>query len=54
MVNASNGEAKKFLTLPFKGIRSISMCPDGKRIVVTLSETQSDAWLVENFDPGVK
>ena len=54
MVNASNGEAKTFLTLPFKDIRSISMCPDGKKIVVTVSETQSDAWLVEHFDPEVK
>jgi Tol biopolymer transport system component len=54
MVNASNGKAKEFLTLPLKDIRSISMCPDGKKIIVTVSETQSDAWLVENFDTGVK
>jgi hypothetical protein len=54
MVNASNGEANRFLILPFKYIRSITMCPDGKKIVVTVSETQSAAWLVEHFDPGVK
>ncbi len=54
MIPVSSGEAKTFLTLPFEKIGAISMSPDGKKIICTISETQSDAWLMENFDPEVK
>gem|GEM_PF-3926505 len=30
------------------------MYPDGTEIVCDVNETQSDAWLMENFDPEVK
>jgi len=32
----------------------IKMYPDGTEIVCDVNETQSDAWLMENFDPEVK
>jgi serine/threonine protein kinase len=54
MISASNGEARKFITLPFENIGSIDIYPNGKKIVCTVGETQSDAWLMENFDPEVK
>jgi serine/threonine protein kinase len=54
MIPVSGGEAKTFLTLPFEKIGSVSMSPDGKKIVCTVFETQSDAWLMEDFDPEVK
>jgi hypothetical protein len=28
-----------------------SMSPDGRDIVVPLSEAKSDVWIMENFDP---
>ena len=54
MINASSGEVKKFITLPFENTGSIDIYPNGKKIVCTVLETQSDAWLMENFDPEVK
>jgi Tol biopolymer transport system component len=54
MINASNGKAEKFVTLPFANVGYISMHQNGKKIVCSVPETQSDAWLMENFDPEVK
>jgi Tol biopolymer transport system component len=55
------GEAKTVITLPFAGeLFSLSFAPyismtvDGKRFVCTVYETQSDVWVVENFDPEVE
>jgi Tol biopolymer transport system component len=31
-----------------------SVSPDGKEIVVTISDEKSDVWLMENFDPSVR
>ncbi|MDP3025038.1 MAG: hypothetical protein Q8O10_05840 [candidate division Zixibacteria bacterium] len=54
MIPVSGGKTKTFLTLPFEKIGSVSMSPDGKKMVFTVPETQSDAWLMEDFDPEVK
>jgi hypothetical protein len=54
MIPVTGGEAKTFVTLPFENISYISMHPNGKRVVCSVSETQSDVWLMENFDPEVK
>jgi Tol biopolymer transport system component len=54
MIPVSGGEAKGFVTLPFENITGISMDPDKKKFVCTVLETQSDVWLIENFDPEVK
>jgi hypothetical protein len=60
-IPVEGGEAKTVITLPFAGELSslsvtpkISMTVDGKRFVCTVYETQSDVWVVENFDPEVE
>lgn len=55
-IPVTGGEPKKFLTLPFEDIDDggIAMTPDGKNIVCTVSESLSDIWLMENFDPEVR
>jgi len=32
----------------------IDITPDGKTIVSTIPETNSDVWMIENFDPDVE
>ncbi len=61
MVPVNGGKPKTLVTLPFDHIESqigngngISMTPDGKRIVCVVVETQSDVWMMENFDPEVE
>jgi len=59
MIPLSGGQPKILLTLPFEktrygGYGAVSMTSDGKRIVCNVEETQSDVWLLENFDPEVK
>ncbi|UCE18563.1 MAG: PD40 domain-containing protein, partial [Gemmatimonadota bacterium] len=54
MISSSGGEVKTFMTLPFKNITYISMHPGKKKMVCSVIETQSDVWLIENFDPEVK
>jgi serine/threonine protein kinase len=38
-------------SLPFSNVYSLSMDSEGKRMVCAVNETQSDVWLLENFDP---
>ena len=57
MVYLKSGASKPLVTLPFDRLDSWSMptmTPDGKHIVCAVTETQSDIWLMENFDPEVK
>jgi hypothetical protein len=54
MIPVSGGKAKTFLTLPFENVGFIDIHPDGKKIIFTVPETRSDAWLMENFDPDVE
>jgi Tol biopolymer transport system component len=54
IVPVSGGDAKSLGESSFEGtVVDYSMTPDGKRFVFAVSETQSDVWLVENFDPDV-
>ena len=53
-IPASDGDPKALVTLPFDNVNGISMTPDGRGIVCAVIETQSDVWLMENFDPEVK
>ncbi|MCI0496242.1 hypothetical protein L0Z72_14640, partial [candidate division KSB1 bacterium] len=52
-VPVNGGKPKTIITLAFENIEmnGISMTPDGKKIVFAAFETQSDVWLMENFDP---
>ena len=58
MLSARGDEPRVFLTLslpsPVEEDADISVYPNGKKLVYILRETQSDAWLMENFDPEVK
>ena len=54
MLPASGGEPEPLVTLPFEEVDGISMTTDGKRIVCSVPEAQSDVWVMENFDPAVK
>ena len=55
MLPAEGNKPKRLITLPLPFERiGISMHPNGKRFAYVLSEAQSDAWLMENFDPEVK
>lgn len=42
------------MTLPGDVVEYLSggMSPDGRDIVVPLSEAKSDVWIMENFDPA--
>ncbi len=55
MVPAYGGKPKTYVVLPFENVGEwyITMTPDGKMIVCVVPETQSDVWLMENFDPEV-
>lgn len=53
-IPVSGGVSETIMTLPFDNIDTISMTPDGNRIVCSVYETHSDVWLMENFDPQVK
>ena len=47
------GDAEHVLTLPPDMGAAVDMTPDGRRIACFISRTESDIWLVENFDPDV-
>jgi Tol biopolymer transport system component len=53
-IPAAGGEPEAVVTLPFENVYPVSMTSDGSRIVCNVSETQSDVWLMENFDPDVE
>ncbi len=55
MIPVGGGKTKTFLNLPieYAGF-TFDMYPDGKKIVCAVGESQSDAWLMENFDPDVE
>jgi hypothetical protein len=43
-------DPKSIVTLPAR-IRSGSVSPDGRKIIVSLTEEKSDVWLMKDFDP---
>jgi Tol biopolymer transport system component len=51
---AAGGEVRVLLTLPTVEFWSwMEVAPDGKELVYTQSTPQSDAWLLEDFDPDL-
>ena len=57
MISSSNGLTKIVYTLPSNQINrnsSVDISPDGKTIVAAIQETNSDVWMIENFDPDVE
>ncbi len=49
-----NGKTETFYTLPFNEVGEINISADGSIIIVPEITSQSDIWLMENFDPEVK
>ena len=57
MVSTDNGATKIIYTLPAGKVKyhnDIDMSYDWKKIVCVLFETNSDVWMIENFDPDVE
>ena len=57
MVSVNTREKKIIYTLPegdIKYISNIDISSDGKKIVCAFFETNSDVWMIENFDPDVE
>ena len=42
--------AEPLVELPFDEVGSVAMFPDGRRFVVTVYSSQSDVWVVDDFD----
>ncbi len=57
-VSTRDGFAQELIKIPFNGVNvlneDIDMTPDGKTIVCAVPETNSDVWMIENFDPDVE
>ena len=53
-VSYPKGDTTTVVQLPPGEIPAADITPDLKTMVYTISETRSDVWLVENFDPEVK
>ena len=52
---AAPREVTQVATLPGDAVcGGASLSPDGKEIVVSISEVKSDVWLMENFDPSAR
>lgn len=57
MVSSNSGATKFIYTLPIAkatGGFDLDITPDGKTIVCAIQETNSDVWMIENFDPDVE
>lgn len=52
-IPVSSGEIDTLIKLPFQNVSYVDMTGDGAEIICTVYETQSDIWLMENFDPEV-
>ena len=52
-IDLASAEPRILATLPEPVMPwSVSIAPDGRRLVAAVEEKQSDAWIIENFDPG--
>jgi len=57
MINVNMGLTKIIFTLPSDKIgpsSGIDISSDGKKIVCAIEESNSDIWMIENFDPDVE
>jgi Tol biopolymer transport system component len=52
--NIENARTEKILTIPIKHVSDVVMLPDCSKLACVAVESQTDIWLVENFDPDVK
>jgi Tol biopolymer transport system component/tRNA A-37 threonylcarbamoyl transferase component Bud32 len=55
-IPAEKGDPRTIVTLPLSANRTldyngVAITSDGRRIAYVVSESQSDVWMIENFDP---
>ena len=50
-IPSGRGAAETLLDIPFERVGEIDIAPDGTRVVCAVPVSQSDIWLIENFDP---
>ena len=53
-IPAEKGDPRTIVTLPLPAGRTLTdaaITSDGRRIAYVVSESQSDVWMIENFDP---
>jgi hypothetical protein len=53
-IPAEKGDPRTIVRLPLPAGRTLgyaAITSDGRRIAYVLSESQSDVWMIENFDP---
>jgi Tol biopolymer transport system component len=57
-VSVKDGFAMEHIKIPFNGVNAINddmdITSDGKTIICTVPEINSDVWMIENFDPDVE
>jgi serine/threonine protein kinase/WD40 repeat protein len=54
-VPSGGGDPRTILTMPGEiSYEGASISPDGRRLVGSIAERKSDAWLMENFDPEMR
>jgi len=56
MINSNTGVTKVVYSMPSSKIyfEDVDITPSGKTIVCAIEETNSDVWMIENFDPDVE
>ena len=57
MISPTNGNSKVILILPQDKIinaEAVDITPNRKTIVAAIQETNSDMWMIENFDPDIE
>ncbi len=56
MINSNTGLTKVVYSMPSSEIyfEDVDITPSGKIIVCAIKETNSDVWMIENFDPDVE
>ncbi len=50
----SDGVTERVVSLPWTDIYDVAMSPDCSRFVCVRRQSQSDIWLIENFDPEIE
>jgi Tol biopolymer transport system component/DNA-binding winged helix-turn-helix (wHTH) protein len=49
-IPVNGGQPTTVVSFPFDEVGSVAMFPDGRRFVCTVYTSQSDVWVVDNFD----
>jgi Tol biopolymer transport system component/predicted Ser/Thr protein kinase len=53
-VSLAHGDTTRVVRLPFEVFGGVEMTPDARTVICTVPESQSDVWVVDDFDPEVR